>query len=325
MHIQSTTTRTSRSLSVAALFLALATPLLSIAAPPVVALHRTEIVGEQPENSEVLHALVAAELIRRGASLAPSEGVQAFLAKKDGSCLPLPDAQRTTCLVELAKAVGAQRTLILTVAPYVPKKIILSAMVVDQKGATVQSIPAAEFARKQNIPVERALEVALAEFVPQLKIFEDLSLQLEPLAENPKVTDPETEPASANGPTSPAIIEPAPTQRPSRVLAWSTLAAGAVVAGAGTFGVVHGQSRIAEFEAAYADERQPPLNEQERLGELLRSGQQSRMLGGIGLGIGAAAVGAGLYLLFSGNDDTPASSTQVLISPTSVGVSFAFH
>ncbi len=147
-------------------------PLSAAADAPRVALHRSEVVGDQSEHAEVLHALIAADLIHRGVNLAPSDETASFLdSRKDKSCMALAEADRTVCLSKLASAVKADRTLVITIAPFVPRKLILSGLVVSRNGAVLQDLAAMEYPRAKNIRVEAALEKALADFVPRLDIF----------------------------------------------------------------------------------------------------------------------------------------------------------
>jgi hypothetical protein len=283
--------------------------------PPTVALHQTEVVDERSDRAELMHALVATALVRQGAALAPSEQVQRFLQSREGGCMTLPDAQRAACLSALASAVGARRALAVTIAPFVPGRILLGALVVGADGEILQTLAAVEFPRPPAVPIERALEAALAEFVPRLDIFQDLSFQLAPLAQAAQPATAVVElPVAAPVGQGPQM-KPGARRRPH---AYASLAAGAVLLGAGAYGLGHSGRQLAEFEQAYAQEGRPLPSEAQRLADLRASAGRSRLLGGAGLGLGAAAVGTGLYLLV-------ASDSPIVVGPTSVGVAFTFQ
>ncbi len=105
-----------------------------------------------------------------------------------------------------------------------------------------------------------------------------------------------------------------------RTFAVGSLAAGALVAGLGAWQYIDSAARYAEFEGAYANGARPAVRERERLAELRSSADRSRVIGTVGLGLGAAAIGTGLFLLLKA-EEAPPPQASVLVGPSSIGVS----
>src|SRR5688572_12847897 len=93
----------------------------------IVALHPTEVVDTSDTEAARVHAQVAIALARRGAELTPSEDVVTYLRTlPHRGCADLIDADRRDCLGKLAKNVGANRTIPLTVAPYAGSRVVIT-------------------------------------------------------------------------------------------------------------------------------------------------------------------------------------------------------
>ncbi len=317
MRTNSCTQRSLRAIIASAALVLI--PLTASAAAPRIGLHRSEIVGTGPKTTNALHALVAAELAQRGVELAPADEVTKFLkTRKKRSCLALPEALRTPCLSDLARTVGADRSLVITISPAVKDKLLLAALVVSAEGEVVQSLTPVEYPRGPKMSVSQALKEALLDFVPQLDVFKLKSRVLMP--KQALAVPPSTENAPSAAASISASVPRDDAKARRRTFAIASLAAGAVAAGLGTWQAVAASAEYAEFEGPYANGGRPALDQRDRLSELRGSADRSRTFGTFGLGVGAAAIGTGLYLLLA-PEDAPRSRTNVLLGPSSVGVS----
>ncbi|MGA9520196.1 MAG: hypothetical protein WBV82_01955, partial [Myxococcaceae bacterium] len=291
-------------------------PLSASAAAPRIALHRSEVVGDRSMLTDELHALVDAELVERGVQLAPAAEVKAFLAtRRKRSCLALPEALRPACLSDLARTVGADRTLVITISPALKGKLLLSGLVVNKEGEVLQSLEPVEYPRPKKVRVAQALKEALPDFVGRLDVFKPLRSALVP---GVAVGAPSADAAPGAEASIMATASTGDEHVRRRTFGIASLAAGAAVAGLGTWQLLASSAKYAEFEGAYANGGRPSPDQGDRLGELRGSADRARTFGAFGLGVGAAAIGTGLYLLLASPSslDTPTSRTSILLGPS---------
>lgn len=262
------------------------------------ALHPSEIVDAQPEEAARLQALVAAELQKQGTTLAPEPTVQSALVTQRGgrgTCADVQDEDRVTCLARLARAVGADRSVLITAAPWAGDRVILTALVVTANGVVLQELPA--FSRLRagaKRESDEPMRAALLDFLPKLN--------LAPLAVAP-----------------PSEVTADPPEEPRggfrRVLGFSLVGLGAVAAGAGAYGFVDANAAAERWDELKAAGPSAELAVQrERV-------RQSSRLGLIGAASGAALVGAGAWLLLTGEPDAKNEPAVTLLpSPGSITV-----
>jgi cell division septation protein DedD len=330
--------------------LALALPITAFAEPSSpasrVALHASEVVDATGADAAQIHALVAAEIARRGASLAGSDEVSAFLSRRpDRSCAALNDAERTRCLADLARGLNADRSVLVTVAPYAGERIILTAVVVSSKGTVLQEVPPSPYPRGAKRVLRESIGTALRDFVSSLKILEPAPDEhVAPLTTvNPHSASPSTSTASpastsaaspattttAPPPPTAAVTKPAPpvperapptTRGARRTTGFVVAAAGLILATGGGFFMSDATAKANEFNQAYRVGR-PGADLEEHLASLRADANRSQAIGLSGIGLGAAAVIGGA-LLISTSDDSKAAVSNVhwLVGPGSLAV-----
>lgn len=267
-----------------------------------VALHPSEVVDASASDAENVHALVTTELIRRGANLVSSDAVAKFLSGKGpGGCAPLDESARVACLAELAKSTGADRAILVNVAPYAGNNVVLTAQVVTASGTVHQDLAPFSSKKKPSPRLEDSIRPAVEEFVTRL----DLSMIEEPLT--PLTTaEPSTPPDAPSAAPDASVTAPAPSGSGKRTAGYVLTGAGAVLVAGGAYGFVDAFAKRAELD----DLDQPGFNvaDRQRVADLKEDARRSQTLGFVGTGLGAAAAAAGIWLLLS--NDTPADSAS---------------
>lgn len=336
------------SASVAAWCFFLSVCAVAHAESPLVALHPSEVVDAAPKDADRIHALVAAELLRRGVNLAPSEKVQAFISKS-GSCAEQTEHDRSECLHQLAKAVDASRALLITVAPWAGDKIVLTAQVVSKSGAVLQDLPPFSRPRsKGNKGLDASITAALADFVPTIELTsvtnEDLVAPLATSNHDPDVTPADTHPDSTSG--HPALnpnlnpdLNPDSTPNPAAATATATttvdnggfkkplgialLVVGAAGLATGAYGFVDANGKGARWNELHQNGAPTPAQDAE-LASLRNGIQTSQTIGVAGAAVGVAAGAIGAYLFFSSDDSSASSSSTVPTVSVSASPTQAF-
>jgi hypothetical protein len=220
--------------------------------------------------------------------------------------MALPEFERAKCMAALARSLGADRAVVVTIAPFVPRKLLLSALVVGRDGSVIQSLNAVEYPRAAGSQLERAIESALSDFIPRLDF-----------SSNP-VPPQLSAQAISSAPEQQVLAHSSPTGRQN--LAVGGLFLGAAFLGLGTWGMFESTSRYHSIDDAYAHGALPPQADKEQITNLRNEAQRTRGLGLVGLGLGAAAVGTSIFLLATTPDPEPAKTT-LLVGPTAVGLS----
>ena len=303
----------------------------SAAAPPVkVALHVSEVVDATPNDVAKVHAIVTETISRQGANLAGADRVEAFLASRpEHSCAPLGDSERTRCLAELAREVEADRSVLVTVAPYAGERIILTAQVVSSGGKVLQEIDPSSYPRTSKGALQQSIGTALHDFVPKLQIFEAKphGPGTQPTPPSPENGSMSTQMPTGSAPSS-AAVSPAPADRgfagtgtSQRTVGLIVAGAGLALAGVGTYYVVgEALPRVELFNDVY---RSGPatIDDEPRLASMRSEAIRLYILGSGLIGAGVAAMLGGGYLFWSGRDVKPAhSSVQWLIAPGAISV-----
>jgi hypothetical protein len=213
--------------------------------------------------------------------------------------------------------VDADRSVLVTIAPYAGEKIILTAQVVSSGGKVLQEIEPATYPRISRTAFPQSIGTALHDFVPKLQIFEanpDSPAQAISTATENTTT---AAPPSGGSPTS------ADANASRRTAAIVVGAAGLVLAGAGGYFIGDARSRTKSFNDLYGTSP-PGVEQEDRLASLaaLRSGAlRSQTLGFAGIGVGGAAVIAGVVLFLSSSGAKPVlSDARWLIGPGSIAV-----
>jgi hypothetical protein len=310
-----------------------------------VALHASEVVDATGADAAQIHALVAAEISRRGADLAGSDEVAAFLSRRpDRSCAALNDADRTRCLADLARGLNADRSVLVTVAPYAGERIILTAVVVSSKGTVLQEVQPSLYPRGAKRVLRESIGTALRDFVSSLKILEpapdehvapltsvDIHSANPPTSTAPASTSTTPPASSGTGPApSPtAVTKPAPpapgrapptTRGARRTTGFVVAAAGLILATGGGFFISDASAKTNEFNQAYRVGR-PGADQEEHLASLRADANRSQVIGLGGIGLGAAAVIGGALLISSSDDSRAAeSNVRMLVGPGSLAV-----
>jgi hypothetical protein len=165
------------------------------AAEGPMALHPMIVVDATDADAETFRRTFADEAGKRKLDLIAEERVATFLASRGGSC-----GADEACLAELAKATGAVRTLLVTLAPYSPR-IIVSGKIVTAAGTvrtTTREFP------KSGGPAQ-AVRHALRKFLDELDV--DLTAPLvTPLTA--EVAPAQPPPLSTQPPEPPPQIAP---------------------------------------------------------------------------------------------------------------------
>jgi hypothetical protein len=300
-----------------------------------VALHASEVVDATAADAAQIHALVVSEIARRGANLAGSEDVAAFLSSRaDRSCAALSDSERIRCLGELARGLGADRSVLVTIAPYAGERIILTALVVSSAGKVLQEIQPSTYPRGLKRALQESVRAALGDFVPSLAVFEAPPGEPAPplishgappdgaAATGPTAT---VEPASASArknASSPPALQRAPAKPGSdrRTTGIVIAATGLLIASGGGIFLGEATAKAAEFNQAYGAGR-PGMDQESYLASLRAEATRSQAIGLAGIGVGAAAVIGGALLLFTREEARAAASdVQWLIGPGSLAV-----
>ncbi|MBX5484435.1 MAG: hypothetical protein IRZ16_21650 [Myxococcaceae bacterium] len=279
-----------------------------------IALHPSEIVDATPEDAERIQLLVVTAILARGAVLAPAGSItQALAARgKPGTCADLQDDTRVACLAELARAVGADRSLLITVAPWAGDRVILTAQVVTASGSVLQELP--PFTRLRGSAPrtsDEPVRAALADFVPRINF--------DPLPEvaiTPPTPPAPNEPAGPNGPATsdgtPAVTEtpPAPMNL-KKPAGYALLGLGAIGLGVGAWGFVDANDAATQWRELY------PKGPDPQLAELQNRTRRSSIIGVAGVAAGAALAGVGAYLAWDQSDaPTPTDPPQVSVLPS---------
>jgi hypothetical protein len=318
-----------RRLLVCCLALSLGTT-ASVAAPAVrVALHLSEVVDATPDDVARVHAIVSETLSRRGANLAGSDRIDAFFAARPPhSCAPLTDAERTQCLAELARGVDADRSVLVTIAPYAGERIILTAQVVSSGGTVLQEIEPSTYRRTSKTALQQSIGTALHDFVPKLQIFE---------LQAPGTSAQSTSTTSASADTanrastpqamSPVTASPSSLSRGFAGTGLSNRTAGLIIGGLGlALGGIGGYYLGAagmhadRFNDVYREGR-PGIEDEGRLASMRSQATRAQLFGVVFVGAGIGAVLGGAYLLWSDGNATRARSTlSWLIGPNSMAV-----
>lgn len=281
---------TSRAVSLLAALLLVPAAL----AAPSVALHPLIIVGGEGVETNPYSALLAPALERHGIHPVHPERVREFLAKHDGSC------QDLACLGALAKAAGADRVLVVSVAPYTPQAIV-SARLVNASGLEVTSVAGHEYP-KGGHPLKVVLKDALNDFLggfpfdaPDPKVPEPIHTAVV----QPKVTPPVSPVVVAPPATAPV---PAPASPKSsghpilRTASYITAGLGVLaLAGSATVALASRSDRARLEQMLDANGARPPTREAAALDSELAS--RSRLTNLL-LISGGAALAAGAALFF---------------------------
>lgn len=268
-----------------------------------VALHPSEVVDASTSDSENVHALVTTELIRRGANLVPSDGVTKFLGgRPQGGCAALDDKARVDCLAELARSTGADRSILVNVAPYAGDRVVLTAQIVTARGTMLQELPPFSAPKKASRRLEDSIRPAVSEFVASL----DLSMLDDTVAPLTSL-EPSTSPDTQSAPLDAAVTTTAPSNGGlKRTAGYALTGAGALLLVGGVYGVADAFAKRGELEELY--QTGPTLaDDRQRVIDLREGARRSQTLGYVGTGLGAAAAAAGIWMLLT---DTSADSTS---------------
>jgi hypothetical protein len=319
-----------RGLLVCCLALSLGTEAFAAAPAVRVALHASEVVDATPNDAVKVHALVTDTITSRGANLAGADRVEAFLASRpEHSCAPLSDAERTQCLAELARGVDADRSVLVTVAPYAGERIILTAQVVSSGGKVLQEIEPSTYPRASKGALQQSIGTALHDFVPRLQIFEaktDDPVTQPPstASENPSVA---TQGTMGKPPISAAAVAPSPgrhgfagTGLSHRTAGLLIGGVGLVLAGVGGYYASEAGMNAGLFNDVYRAGR-PGIEDEARLASMRSDAIRSEVMAVGFIGAGTAAVIGGAFLLWTSRDAKPTlSSVRWLIAPASISV-----
>jgi hypothetical protein len=293
----------------------------------LVALHPCNIVGVKAKQQvEDLQATCATEIARGDVQLVSSDLVRAFLDKEakspkepQGSCARAK--KPSECLGKLAAATQASRAVLITVDPGPLTRV--SGLVVNAQGEVVdqKSIQLRIRPGQSQGDVTRTAITRLRE---QLTL---VPLKIAPLVEQPAppplVATPE--PSTGTAQTTP----PPPTQAPPEAIAvrqsplrtgrtWKTPAAyagagvGVVGLGLGVVFAITGNNAMVESNKFYTGTNLPTFNQLGEVVSLREKASRDRTIAGVSAGVGAALVGAGVYLWLTDRPASPAPGTAAL-------------
>lgn len=314
-------TRSVRVVLGAALCVLGATP--AAAAPqPVVALYPPEIVGDD-SASERLRAAVASAVAARAVTLAPTEAVLRHI-DAHGDCVERIDEERSRCLQRLARDVGADHALLITIAPKAAGKVQLSAQLASSSGTAVKSFgPYGHAYSRTPADIKAEVHDALEAFLPSI----DLSPALSSAAPGASGTDPSPSTVAAVTPAAiaeppPAVVAPAPggTRRP---LGIALMVTGAVGLGLGVYGVVDANAATSRWNELHQNGAPGPALDAE-LTSLRGRLDRNEAIAGAGLAAGALACAAGAYLFFTAPPSNSVPALAIRAGPGSATVEVRF-
>lgn len=292
------------------------------AAPPMVALHPSEVLEGSDQDSARVHAVVVEEFSRRGPLAAPDVVKKAIASS--GSCTALDEQERLSCLGALAQRVGADRAILISIAPWAGDKMILSAQSVSAKGKLLEEVPPFTRARPSQAKLHEEIQAAIRDFIPRIP--------LEPL---PPEVVVEPVAATTTRPVETAVVTPSPQSLApppesgglKRTAGYALAGAGVLMLGAGGYGFVDANAAAGSWNALRANGSPSPEVDEELT--LLRGRvQRGQTLGTAGTIAGAAALAGGLYLAFSApsygattTTPSPAATVRLELGPSYAGIS----
>ncbi|HZA14027.1 MAG TPA: hypothetical protein VE618_06010 [Myxococcaceae bacterium] len=296
----------------------------SAAAPRVrVALHLSEVVDATPNDVARVHAIVAETLSRHGAKLAGPDRVEAFFAARpQHSCAPLSDVERTQCLAELARGVDADRSVLVTVAPYAGERIILTAQVVSSGGTVLQEIEPSAYPRASKAALQQSIGTALHDFVPKLQIFEQpaTSSTAQPTSTGSDNTNvahhPPRQPPDATAASPSPIVSGLSPRTTGIIIAGAGLALG----GVGGFYLRQAGMGAGRFNERYRS-GSPGIEEEVALAGMRSDATRQQIIGIACIGAGVAALfGGGFVIWTDARAKRPHTSLSWLVAPGSIAV-----
>ncbi len=298
----------------------------------LVALHPCSIVGVKVKQQvEDLQATCATEMARGDVQLVPSDQVRAFLDKEarspkepQGSCARAK--KPSECLGKLATATQASRAVLITVDPGQLTRV--SGLVVNSKGDVVDQ-KSIQLRTRSGQSQGELIRTAITRLREQLNL---VPLKIAPLVEQPPappplVTTPAPTPEPSTGTAQ--VTPPPPTPAPPEAISvresgprtkrtWKTPAAyagagvGVVGLGLGVVFAITGNNAMVDSNKFYEGNNLPTFNQLDEVVRLREKASRDRTIAGVSAGVGAALVGAGVYLWLNDRPESPAPGTAAL-------------
>jgi hypothetical protein len=266
--------------------------------PEKIAVHPLVVLGAGPKEQQEFQKLLEDELAKVGedVDIVPHERVAEYLATQPRkSCLDDDD-----CLAKLARAVGAAKTLRVSIAPYA-QKLIASARIVGANGLQLQAIGNKEYPRRQTVHetvsegLERLLTVELA-FGPA---------PLEP--PEPRI-----------------IMKAEPWRRPAAI-ATATAGGAALVSGLLFRFLAQRAHDAAELGGEYGESGYLGFDQNESVADLRGIAYRDNAIALTSLGIAAGCGAASLFLFLTSRTDEPAApQADIWIHPQGAGATLTF-
>jgi hypothetical protein len=276
-------------------------------ATELLALHPCVVTGEKdPAKVQNYQLACATELARGDVQLAPSEQVRALLEKEPKQSCSGPNAKRTIeCLGRLASATQSGRAVLVTLSPGPLTRV--SGLVVNPRGDVLDQKNVQLRNRGQSD--EAVVQTALSRLREQLDL---IPVKLPSLVQEPPpppapavaAAEPPTltPPSRSESVTAPGGLSVHAERSPLLGQSWKTpvayTAAGLGVAAFAVAGVlaVQGDAAMKTSNTYFANGSYPLVQDVNTIYELRNQASSKRLLAGVSTGVGAALVGAGVYL-----------------------------